>query len=102
MDFDGLFDGTKFGGDLLIESARDDMGKDLTLPRWQASNFRMNGRQLGMGLPGLAVLLFGPCDRREQVFVGHRLGQEIDRARSHRLHAHGNATLPGQKNDRPV
>ena len=42
MDFDRLFDRTQIAGNLLVESARDNLGKYLPLARGQGSEFRLD------------------------------------------------------------
>ncbi len=42
MDLDGLFDRTQIGGNLLVESSRDNVDKYFPLARGQGSEFRLD------------------------------------------------------------
>jgi hypothetical protein len=83
---------------LFISPGRD-QGHHLKLTRCKRLQL---GFQLGhafISLPPLAIALQCVGDGVKQVLVAERLGQEIDRARFHGPHRHGDVAMRGDEDD---
>ena len=99
MDFDGFLDGAEVSGGLLVELAGDDVFQDFALARSERRQALLDFGDFGTRLPLEAILLDGDVNGFEQILVVHRFGEEIQSAALHRLHAHGDVAVAGEKND---
>src|SRR5215470_548256 len=101
MDFDGLFNRPEVASNLLVEPPSDDMREHFAFARGQGCYPGLNCSQLGVNLARPGILLFGSRYGPEQVLVAHRLGQEINRARSHGAHTRRDVSFSSNEDDWP-
>ena len=99
MDFDRLLDGTEVAGDLFVQFASDDIFEHFALTRCERGQARPDFRKFGLLPPKSLVFLNRYTNGCKQVFIVHRLGEEITGALFHRLDALWNVTFTGQKNN---
>src|SRR5262249_23868818 len=102
VELDRFFDRSKVVGNLLVEPTRNDVCEHLALAGGQARYLSLNRSKVRVSLTRLDVLLDGSRNRRQQIVVADRFGEEIDGTRLHGAHARRNVALSSNENDRSL
>src|SRR5438132_11943108 len=100
MKLDGFFHGMKFGRDLFIEHAGNDMRHHFALARRERAVARAHFGQPGPLMAGGAVALESRVDGREEFLVAERFGKKLDRTGFYRLYRHRDVTVARDEDDR--
>src|SRR3977135_1461935 len=101
VNLDRLLDRAEVTGDLLVETACDDVIEHLALARRELCEICGDCRHGAARLAGAGVGLLCPADGREERVAADGLCQEIDRPRPHGAHAGRNVALAAEENDWP-
>ena len=99
MKFDRLLSGAEVAGNLFVQFASNDIFKHFAFTWCKRVQARTDFCKFGMLLPKRAVFLNGHTNGCKQVFIVHRLGEEITGALFHCLDALWNISRTGQKNN---
>src|SRR5690606_6230977 len=100
MELHGDHADAEIVGDLLVEPAERDRAHHLALARRKA-RLVFDEAAHDPRFDALRDIALDPGRNGiEQGLVAHRLGEEIDRARLHRLDGHRNIAMAGQEHDR--
>jgi hypothetical protein len=87
-------------GDLLVQPALDNLGKNLALAVREGGETSFDRPALLSFLPDPAIRFDGDADRRDQFMLHDGLGEEVHRPLLHCVHAGRDIPLPGDEYDR--
>src|ERR1700686_146722 len=100
MDFYGRLAGIYFRCDLLVETAREEQRKHLTLARTQRSQAPLEFTHLTLAQTSNSVLLQSHMNGIHQVLVVKRFDQEVDGSSLHGFNAHRDVAMCGDEDNR--
>lgn len=100
MDLYRGFGDAQVAGDLLVQTPLGDLSQNCTLARCQDFESRPERAQCLLILAAFTVLSESKIDRVQKILISERLGEKLDGARLHRLHAHRDVAMSGHEDDR--
>src|SRR5262249_30332530 len=98
----GRFGDADVSGDLLAQATARDLDHDLALARGQRLEAFLERPEISFLLAARTIAREADLNGVEEILVAEWLGQELDGAALHRLHAHRNIAVPRDEDDRDI